>query len=129
MRSFNNFLKEATETSASRQAKLLGLVGDGHGGWYDAKGKFVAKTEQGKLKFYGQGGAKQKMINLHQRKQQKHLHQPRNLNQYNSNKKNHKKLKRVKVLFLYLVDSIHQQSDTRNFYNLLKEKQKELTQT
>ena len=57
MRSFNNFLKEATETSASRQAKLLGLVGDGHGGWYDAKGKFVAKTEQGKLKFYGQGGA------------------------------------------------------------------------
>ena len=58
MRSFNNFLKEATETSASRQAKLLGLVGDGHGGWYDAKGKFVAKTEKGKLKFYGQGGAK-----------------------------------------------------------------------
>ena len=58
MRSFNNFLREATETSASRQAKLLGLVGDGHGGWYDAKGKFVAKTEQGKLKCYGQGGAK-----------------------------------------------------------------------
>ena len=58
MRSFNNFLKEATETSASRQAKLLGLVGDGHGGWYDAKGKFVAKTEKGKLKFYGQGEAK-----------------------------------------------------------------------
>ena len=58
MRSFNNFLKEATETSASRQAKLLGLVGDGHGGWYDAKGKFVAKTEKGKLRFYGQGGAK-----------------------------------------------------------------------
>ena len=58
MRSFNNFLREATETSASRQAKLLGLVGDGHGGWYDAKGKIVAKTEQGKLKFYGQGGAK-----------------------------------------------------------------------
>ena len=58
MRSFNNFLKEATETSASRQAKLLGLVGDGHGGWYDAKGKFVAKTEKGKLRFYGQGEAK-----------------------------------------------------------------------
>ena len=46
MRSFNNFLKEATETSASRQAKLLGLVGDGHGGWYDAKGKFVAKLKR-----------------------------------------------------------------------------------
>ena len=98
MRSFNNFLREATETSASRQAKLLGLVGDGHGGWYDAKGKFVAKTEQGKLKFYGLGGAKPK------------------------------KLRRVRVLFLYLVDSIHLQSDIKNFYNLLKEKQKELMQ-
>ena len=53
MKSFSNFLKEATETSASRQAKLLGLVGDGHGGWYDAKGNFTAKTEKGKLKFYG----------------------------------------------------------------------------
>ena len=67
-----------------------------------------------------------KMINLLKRKQQKHPHQLRNLNQYNSNKKNHKKLKRVKVLFLYLVDLIHQQSDIKNFYNLLKEKQKEL---
>ena len=56
MKSFSNFLKEATETSASRQAKLLGLVGDGHGGWYDAKGNFAAKTEKGKLKFYGKGG-------------------------------------------------------------------------
>ena len=58
MKSFSNFLKEATETSASRQAKLLGLVGDGHGGWYDAKGNFVAKTEKGKLKFYGKGDKK-----------------------------------------------------------------------
>ena len=56
MKSFSNFLKEATETSASRQAKLLGLVGDGHGGWYDAKGNFAAKTEKGKLRFYGKGG-------------------------------------------------------------------------
>ncbi len=58
MKSFNNFLKEATQTSASRQAKLLGLVGDGHGGWYDAKGNFAAKTEKGKLKFYGKGAKK-----------------------------------------------------------------------
>mgnify|MGYP005660082971 CR=1 FL=1 len=70
-----------------------------------------------------------KKKNLHKRKQQKHLHQLRNLNQYNSNKKNHKKLKRVKVLFLYLVDLIHQQLDIKNFYKLLKERQKELTQT
>ena len=58
MKSFSNFLKEATDTSASRQAKLLGLVGDGHGGWYDAKGNFAAKTEKGKLKFYGKGDKK-----------------------------------------------------------------------
>ena len=58
MKSFSNFLIEATETSASRQAKLLGLVGDGHGGWYDAKGNFAAKTEKGKLKFYGKGAKK-----------------------------------------------------------------------
>jgi hypothetical protein len=31
----------------------MGLVGDGHGGWYDPKTKeFVAKTEKGQLKFY-----------------------------------------------------------------------------
>ena len=58
MKSFSNFLKEATETSASRQAKLLNLVGDGHGGWYDAKGNFAAKTEKGKLRFYGKGAKK-----------------------------------------------------------------------
>ena len=69
-----------------------------------------------------------KTINLHKRKQQKHLHQLRNLNQYNSNKKNHQKLKVARALFLYLVDSTHQLSDIKNFYNLLKEKQKELTQ-
>ena len=31
----------------------MGLVGDGHGGWYDKRtGEFVAKTEKGQLKFY-----------------------------------------------------------------------------
>lgn len=50
MKSFFQFLKEA---SASQQAQRLGLVGDGHGGWYDrATGEFVAKTEKGTLKFY-----------------------------------------------------------------------------
>ena len=93
MRSFNNFLREATETSASRQAKLLGLVGDGHGGWYDAKGKFVAKTEQGKLKFYGQGGAKPQDDKPAQKKAAETPAPTKNLNQYNSNKRNHKKLK------------------------------------
>ena len=50
MKSFFQFLKEAT--SASEQAKRLGLRGDGHGGWYDGRGEFIAKTEGGKLKFY-----------------------------------------------------------------------------
>jgi phosphopantetheine adenylyltransferase len=30
----------------------MGLRGDGHGGWYDENGEFVAKTEKGQLKFY-----------------------------------------------------------------------------
>ena len=50
MKSFLNFINEAT---ASQQAARLGLVGDGHGGWYDkGTGEFIAKTERGKLKFY-----------------------------------------------------------------------------
>ena len=49
MKSFFQFLTE----SASQQAARMGLVGDGHGGWYDrASGEFVAKTEKGQLKFY-----------------------------------------------------------------------------
>jgi hypothetical protein len=51
MKSFFQFLSEAG--TASQQAARLGLVGDGHGGWYDkTNGEFVAKTEKGTLKFY-----------------------------------------------------------------------------
>ena len=57
MKSFGQFLTEAVKTAASTEAKLKGLKGDGHGGWYDAKGKFVAKTVNGKLQFTtGRGG-------------------------------------------------------------------------
>lgn len=50
MKSFLQFLKEAT---ASQQAQRLGLVNSGHGDWYDrTTGEFVAKTVQGKLKFF-----------------------------------------------------------------------------
>ena len=35
---------------------MKGLKGDGHGGWYDAKGNFKAKTVNGKLQFV-QGGS------------------------------------------------------------------------
>jgi hypothetical protein len=55
MKSFANFFKEAVETLASTEAKNRGLVGNGHGDWYDKQGNFVAKTVKGKLKFFGQG--------------------------------------------------------------------------
>jgi hypothetical protein len=41
------------------QAKKLNLKSDGHGGWLDTRGKFVAKTEDGKLKFLSKREAKQ----------------------------------------------------------------------
>ena len=49
MKSFLNFI---SESKAVQQATRMGLVGDGHGGWYDKKGEFVAKTDKGQLKFY-----------------------------------------------------------------------------
>jgi hypothetical protein len=55
MKSFANFFQEAVETLASTEAKNRGLVGNGHGDWYDKQGNFVAKTVKGKLKFFGQG--------------------------------------------------------------------------
>ena len=51
MKSFTQFLSEAS--AAAAQALKLNLKSDGHGGWYDNRGEFVAKTEGGKLKFYG----------------------------------------------------------------------------
>ena len=50
MKSFFKFLSEAS--TAVQQAQRMGLRGDGHGGWYDKNGEFVAKTEKGQLKFY-----------------------------------------------------------------------------
>ena len=50
MKSFFQFLT-AAQSQASMQAKKLNLVSDGHGGWLDSRGKFVATTEDGKLKF------------------------------------------------------------------------------
>ena len=53
MKSFFQFLSEASASTAVQQAERMGLVGDGHGGWYDPRTKeFVAKTEKGQLKFY-----------------------------------------------------------------------------
>ena len=55
MKTFLRFLSEAPDTNkAKEQARKLNLKSDGHGGWLDSKGEFVAKTEGGKLKFYNQ---------------------------------------------------------------------------
>ena len=50
MKSFFQFLSEA-QSQASMQARKLNLKSDGHGGWLDSRGNFVATTEDGKLKF------------------------------------------------------------------------------
>ena len=55
MKTFLRFLSEAPDSNkAKEQARKLNLKSDGHGGWLDSKGEFVAKTEGGKLKFYNQ---------------------------------------------------------------------------
>lgn len=51
MKRFSKFLFEAT--AAAFQAKRLGLVGDGHGGWYNrGTGEFEAKTVGGQLQYF-----------------------------------------------------------------------------
>ena len=55
MKNFLKFFTEAKASVASERAKKMGLKGDGHGGWYNAAGEFVAKTEGGELKFYNKG--------------------------------------------------------------------------
>ena len=57
MKAFLTFITEARTTKASQEAKRLGLVGDGHGDWYDRTGKLKAKTVAGELKMFGGGGA------------------------------------------------------------------------
>ena len=49
MKSLLQFL---SESNAVQQATRMGLKSDGHGGWYDNKGEFVAKTDKGTLKFF-----------------------------------------------------------------------------
>jgi len=52
MKSFLKFITEAN-SKAVQQATRMGLVTDGHGGWYNkSTGEFTAKTFQGVLKFY-----------------------------------------------------------------------------
>ena len=55
MKTLLNFLTEARQSNAVVKARRMGLKTDGHGGWYNAQGEFVAKTEKGELKFYNKG--------------------------------------------------------------------------
>ena len=59
MKSFFQFLGEA-KSEASLKAQKLNLKSDGHGGWLDSRGKFVATTEDGKLKFVDKKKVKDK---------------------------------------------------------------------
>ena len=60
MKGFSQFLVEAETSQAAAQAKRLQLTSDGHGGWTDRTGKYVAKTEGGKLVFFkGRGKAEE----------------------------------------------------------------------
>ena len=67
MKHFLNFITEARTTKASQQAKRLGLVGDGHGDWYDQQGNLKAKTVKGELKMFdGRGSADDEESNARQ---------------------------------------------------------------
>ena len=50
MKSFFTFLGEA-QSNASKQAKKLGLKGDGHGSWVDGQGRIVGRTVEGEFVF------------------------------------------------------------------------------
>ena len=52
MKTFLNFLFEAKQSKAAQQAAKMGLRSDGHGGWYDERGEFVAKTVGDGLEFF-----------------------------------------------------------------------------
>ena len=53
MKNLFQFLGEASlAPKAKEQARKMNLKSDGHGGWINARGEFVAKTEGQRLKFY-----------------------------------------------------------------------------
>ena len=58
MKTFFRFLREAEETGPAAQARKRRLKSDGHGGWLDARGKYVAKTVGDKLQFVNQRSPK-----------------------------------------------------------------------
>ena len=99
MKSFFQFLNEA-QSQASMQARKLNLKSDGHGGWLDSRGNFVATTEDGKLKFVDKKQAKQQdEPTAHQKQHRHNLRQNlRNLHLKQHKRKVQKKLKPVQHL-------------------------------
>lgn len=75
MKTFLQFISEA-ETQASTQAKNMGLSGNGHGDWYDKQGKLAAKTIGGRLKFFGNRNAGQKIKPVDLRPQKREIEEP-----------------------------------------------------
>ena len=61
MKSFSNFIKEASSL-ASQQAQKMGLIGDGHGDWYDREGNLIAKTVKGRLNIFDRKKKKIRII-------------------------------------------------------------------
>ena len=51
MKNLLQFLGEARTSQASTKAQKLNLKSDGHGSWFDSRGKLVAVTDKGRLKF------------------------------------------------------------------------------
>lgn len=51
MKTFKQFISEASRGRAAEQATRSGLVSDGHGGWLNRQGLMVAKTEKDRLIF------------------------------------------------------------------------------
>ena len=55
MKNLFQFLTEVSLTpQAKDQARKMNLKSDGHGGWINSRGEFVAKTEGKRLKFFNQ---------------------------------------------------------------------------
>ena len=77
MKSFLQFISEAETQASSQEPKNMGLSGDGHGDWYDKQGKLVAKTVNGRLKFFGNRnlGKKIEIHKLLHNLNKKHLNQ------------------------------------------------------
>ena len=134
MKSFSQFLKEGVETSASTQAKRLGLEGDGHGDWYDKDGTLVAKTVSGKLKFFGQGKkSKEEKSNVEKPTTSKpdvrnqyppRLNRKKYLQKNLEMQRNRKKNQSLMVSLLFLVGLILRQSDTKSYLIKAHKKQK-----